>query len=377
MKYWLTILTITLLFSSCLDEETQQVEEKQKSEKKQDTVPRSPRDIIKLNAVSKYTGKPGRLIIVAESTEYVKEIEELMDSVFAAPIRPYYPLTQYFEIYQRSPEDFKRLSTRLRNVIELNIDEQIEKGDPQMRIYENYYAKTQMYTKLEAHDVSDLYDLLEKEIDYLFKVYEKQEWKREFFRHAEHENVETRNKLKKKFGIDLTLPGRFSYESIDDEYAIVMFPDRTRQMDLETTGAYSTSRANFIQTGVMIWQYPFTDERQMHPDNLMMMRDTILKYHARHEMEGVYMGTQDHPAVIPEYEKLKIGDITGYQFRGLFKFTGEAEPSGGRFWSFHFKHPSRETIVAISGYLDAPPTMSASFDINRIRAVLYSLKVVD
>ncbi|RFC55513.1 DUF4837 family protein [Brumimicrobium aurantiacum] len=377
MKYWLTILTITLLFSSCLDEETQQVEEKQKSEKKQDTVPRSPRDIIKLNAVSKYTGKPGRLIIVAESTEYVKEIEELMDSVFAAPIRPYYPLTQYFEIYQRSPEDFKRLSTRLRNVIELNIDEQIENGDPQMRIYENYYAKTQMYTKLEAHDVSDLYDLLEKEIDYLFKVYEKQEWKREFFRHAEHENVETRNKLKKKFGIDLTLPGRFSYESIDDEYAIVMFPDRTRQMDLETTGAYSTSRANFIQTGVMIWQYPFTDERQMHPDNLMMMRDTILKYHARHEMEGVYMGTQDHPAVIPEYEKLKIGDITGYQFRGLFKFTGEAEPSGGRFWSFHFKHPSRETIVAISGYLDAPPTMSASFDINRIRAVLYSLKVVD
>ncbi|WP_107038444.1 DUF4837 family protein [Brumimicrobium mesophilum] len=377
MKYCFAFLSLLLVCSSCLDENQPKNETSTQAEIAQDSTQKGGRKIINAGSVSQYTGKPGRLIVVAEPTEYIDEIAFLFDSIFAAPIRPFYPKTPYFEVYQRSPQDFKRLSTRLRNVVELKIDEKIEKGAPTMHVYENYYAKTQIYTKLQAHDISDLYDLLLKEVDYLFQVYDRQEWKREYYRHPSKKNATTRNKLKSKFGIDLTLPSKFSYESIDDEYAIIMFPDRTRQMEMETSGAYSTSRANFIQSGVMVWQYPYTDERQLNPYNLMMMRDTILKYYTSHEMEGVYMGTQNHPAVLPKFEKLKIGDITGYQFRGLFKFTGKSEPSGGRFWSYHFKHPTRETIVAISGYLDAPPTMSASFDFNRIRAVIYSVKAVD
>lgn len=377
MKYWLAILFLSVIFSSCLDESNSGNKSNSTVKIAQDSTHKGGREIINAGSISQYTGKPGRLIVVAKPTEYVEEIEYLFDSIFAAPIRPFYPPTPYFEVYQRSPKDFRRLSTRLRNVIELKIDDKIKKGEPTMHIYENYYAKTQLYTKLQAHDISDLYDLLLQEVDYLFQIYDRQEWKREYYRHPSKGNVATRDKLKSKFGIDLTLPSKFSFESVNDEYAIIMFPDRTRQMDMQSTGSYSTSRATFIQSGIMVWQYPYTDERQLHPDNLMMMRDTILKYYARHEMEGVYMGTQDHPAVIPQYEKLKIGDVTGYQFRGLFKFTGASEPSGGRFWSFHFKHPYRETIVAISGYLDAPPTMSASYDFNRIRAVIYSLKAVE
>lgn len=376
MKHWFTLIAVSLLLFSCLDEESAK---KKSSEKKvfDEKTHKGGREIIKAGSISQYTGKPGRLMIVSENTEYTDEIAEIFDSIFAAPIRPYYPPTPCFEIFNRSPEDFVRLSTSLRSVIELIIDEKVEKGNPTMHIYEDYYAKTQLYTKLRAHDINDLHELILQEVDYLFKVYDRQEWKREFYRHPSKGNMDVRTKLQNKFGIDLTLPTGYRYESVSDEYAIILFPDRTRQMDLKTSDSYSSSKVNFIQSGVMVWQYPYTDEKQMHPDNLMMMRDTILKYYAKHEMKGVYMGTQYHPAVIPEYEKLKIRDVVGYQFRGLFKFTGDSEPSGGRFWSFHFKHPHRNTIVAISGYIDGPPTMSPSFDINRIRAVIYSLKAVE
>ncbi|HLV42830.1 MAG TPA: DUF4837 family protein [Brumimicrobium sp.] len=376
MKNWLIFITTCLVLFSCLDEEAPK--EKNTDEVNVEKIShQGGREIIDAGSKSQYTGKPGRLIVVAENTEYTDEIAYIFDSVFAAPMRPYYPPTPYFEIFQRSPQEFKKLSTRLRNVIDIKIDEKVKKGNPTMHIYENYYASTQLYTKLKAHDINDLYDLILEEVDYLFKIYDRQEWKRELYRHPPKKNDHVRSKLQSKFGIDVALPTNFRFESISDEYAIILFPDRTRQMDMKTTGNYSTSKVNFVQSGVMIWQYPYTDERQMHPDNLMMMRDTILKYYAKHEMKGVYMGTQDHPAVIPEYEKLRIGDVVGYQFRGLFKFTGEAEPSGGRFWSYHFKHPYRKTIVAISGYIDAPPTMSPSFDINRIRAIIYSLRVVE
>src|SRR5690554_5569 len=377
MKHWLTLIAVSLILFSCLDDDP--IKENPKVKKTFDEKShKGGREIIKAGSVSQYTGKPGRLIIVAKNTEYTNELAYVFDSIFTAPIRPYYPPTPYFEIIYRSPEDFKRLSIRLRNVIELIIDEKVEKGQPTMHIYENYYAKTQLYTKLRAHDISDLYELILQEVDYLFKIYDRQEWKRELLRHSSKKNSHVNSKLKSKFGIELSMPNNFRFESISDEYAILLFPDRTRQMEMKTTGSsYSDSKVNFIQSGIMIWQYPYTDERQLHPENLMMMRDTILKNYAKHEIKGVYMGTQNHPAVIPQYEKLKIGDVVGYQFRGLFKFTGDSEPSGGRFWSFHFKHPHRNIIVALSGYIDAPPTFSPSFDINRIRAVIYSLKVVE
>lgn len=334
------------------------------------------RDIINAGAVTQYTGKPGQLVVVAENTVYIDEIEQLFDSIFHQPIRPYYPMTPYFKVFQRSKEDFKKLSTQLRNVIELRIDEEVEKGSPKMFIYENYYSRTQLYTRFIAHDMVDLYQLLENELEFLFKIYDKQEWKREFQRHAKNEHKVTRKKLQHKFGIDLRLPSKFKYESIDDTYAILIFPERTRQMDLHF-GSNNASKVNYINTGLMVWQYPYTDTSLLNPQNLMSARDTILKKYAQHEMDGVYMGTQYHPAVTPIYEPLRIGEVTGYQARGLFKFTGEAEPYGGRFWEYHFKHPHRNTIVAISGYIDAPPTMDVNLDINQIRAIIYSLKVVE
>lgn len=333
--------------------------------------------IVDGNSISQYVGKPGRLMVVAENGLFTKEIAHLFDSIFAKEVRPYYPKHPYFEIYHRTPKEFKENSRRLRNVVRLNISESTPKGKPRMVVRKNYFAQTQMYTDVYAHDINEMYTFLEEELFSLFRLYDTQEWKREFYRHSSKENKPVNKRLSKKFGIKLELPDKFRYESIDNQYGIILLPDRSRQMEMKVGNAINSQKANFIQSGVMIWQYPYKDSSQMKPSYLMKLRDTILKYHAEHEMPGVYMGTQDHPAVIPEYERFKINGIEGYQFRGLFKFTGVMEPSGGKFWSFHFKHPKRETIVAISGYIDAPPTMSPSFDINRIRAIIYSLKITD
>lgn len=333
--------------------------------------------IVDGKSISQYVGKPGRLMVVAENGFYTDEIAQLFDSIFAKEVRPYYPKHPYFEIYHRTPEEFKENSRRLRNVIRLNISEKNTAGKPRMVVRKNYFAQTQMYTDVYANDINEMYTFLEQELFSLFRLYDTQEWKREFYRHAKKKNKSVNQRLSKKFGVKLELPDKFRYESVDNQYGIILLPDRSRQMEMKVGDAINSQKANFIQSGVMIWQYPYQDSSQMKPSYLMKLRDTILKYHAKHEVPGVYMGTQDHPAVIPEYERFKINGVEGYQFRGLFKFTGAMEPSGGKFWSFHFKHPKRKTIVAISGYIDAPPTMSASFDLNRIRAIIYSMKITD
>lgn len=374
---WSILIVLCLVLTSCLDGVSNDKDSASSSKKVNVKDHKGGRVLLDAGSTSQYTGQAGRLMVVADNTVYTDEVKELIESFFAEPIRPYYPYTPHFEVYNRTMSEFKSLSTRLRNVIELIIDENVEKGNPTMHVFENYYAKTQLYTKLKAHDMQDLYKLILNEIDWLFETYERQEWRREYFRHRANKNTTTRERLHKKFGIDLVLPDKFSYESIDNNYAIIMFPDKSRQMDLKTTGIGSTSKVNFIQTGVMIWQYPFRDSSQLEEENLLRMRDTILKKYAKHEIKGVYMGTQYHPAAMPLFDKLRIGELEGYQSRGLFKFTGRMEPSGGRFWAYQFKHPTRNTIVALSGYIEAPPTISVKIDINKIKAVLYSVKPVD
>lgn len=379
MRKLTSFLFSVVLLASLYSCEEEVKESNNTSPSIQDTVSEEYKRVRIVNgqSMSQYVGKPGRLMIVSENGIFTDEVEQLFDSIFAKEIRPFYPKHPYFEIYQRTPKAFGEKSKRLRNVVELNVSKEVPKGKPYMEVRKNYYAETQLYTVVKANNINELYEFLEAELPSLFRLYDTQEWKREFYRHRKSKNKTVNKKLAQKFGIQLQLPDKFRYESIDDQYAVILLPERSRQMEMKVGGALNSTKANFIQSGIMIWQYKYEDSTQLKPESLMQKRDTILKHHAKHEIPGVYMGTQDHPAVLPEYERFKVNGIEGYQFRGLFKFTGKLEPSGGKFWSFHFKHPERNRIVAISGYLDAPPTMSPSFDINRIRAILYSLKLVE
>lgn len=360
-----------LLFVSCESHEKEIAEKKEKIEKELTDVT----GIVQGNSKAKYVGKAGELIVVADNTVFTEEIGELLDSTFGDYIRPFYPPQKMFEIRFLDIHSFKNTSLRIRNVLQLELTDKVER--PQLTVKKDYYANGQLYSVAKAKTMDELVDLLILETPRLVKLYDKQEWLREYHRHKKANNKVLKSKVKKQFGITLELPRTGRYESVQNNYAHILFPDRSRQMDLQTRAesAYSTSKANFIQSGIMLWQIPFKDSSQLDPAYLMKVRDTILKYNALHEYPGVYMGTQDHPAVIPVHKRIKVGTIEGYEFRGLYKFTGKLEPSGGMFWSFHFLHPERNKIVAVSAYLDTPPTMNPALDLRKLQAILYSVRL--
>ncbi|MDX1651151.1 MAG: DUF4837 family protein [Brumimicrobium sp.] len=371
MKYLLILLTVFFALMACKTDNSKKIKNDNNANLKPDSS-----GVVQGNSMAQYTGKPGQLVLVAENTVLTEEIMTLLDSVFGEYIRPYYPPEKKFEIFTRSPEQFESGSHHLRNLMFLEINNEIPKGDPRMILKKDYFARTQLIAEFKANNINDLYALMMVKLPELYELFDKQEWKREYLRHKSEKNNVAKELLRKQFGIELDLPRSVRYESRDSKFAHILFPDRSRQMELEAGGAYLSSKANFIQSGIMVWQFDFKDSSQLNPAYLMQARDTILKYYAKHEIDGVYMGTQDHPAVLPIHNRIQIGDAQGYEFRGLYKFTGRLEPSGGKFWSFHFLHPTRKKVIAVSGYLDAPPTMSASYDLRKIQAVLYSLKII-
>lgn len=363
-------LILLFLFSIGCNEETQTTG---KSKKAGTRIHQS--GIYQGNSTQQYTGSAGELVVVSDNTVFTETVYHAIDSIFGDYIRPYYPAQKHFETIHMDFNRYQKIGKRIRNLLILDIQDTIPKGVPLIIIKKEFHARTQLLTEILAHDMDDLVDALLTKTSEAFSIYTQQEWYREYIRHKEDNNKIVRKRLAEQFGITLDFPNHIRYESVKPNFARISLPDRSRQMDLSADGGYSSAKANFIQSGIMIWTIPFKDSSQLDPDYLMRIRDTVLKYNARHEIQGVYMGTQDHPAVIPVSKRIKIGEIEGFEFRGLYKFTGRFEPSGGKFWSFHFKHPQLQKIVAISAYLDAPPTMNSAMDLRRLQAILYSLKI--
>lgn len=375
--FWLSgfvFLGFTML-NSCNESESETETKKTEKRIKRENAAVDTLGIIRGNSQYQYVGKAGQLVVVSDNTIFTKEIDSLFSIFFGAFIEPYYPAFPKFELRHISPEKFEKGNKRLRSIVELNLDDKLNEGKPELRIKKDMYAKHQIIAEFRANNMNDLLLIIEQESPRLVELFESLEWKREYHRFKKDNNTVLKSALREQFGITLELPKNARYESVKSRFAKITFPDRSRQMDFQSDGGYNSSKANFIQSGLMIWQLPFRDSSQLTHDYLMRARDTILKYNAFHEFPGVYMGTQDHPAVLPVSKQISIGGVNGFEFRGMYKFTGRLEPSGGKFWSFHFLHPKRNMIVAISGYLDAPPTMSPALDMRKIQAAIYSLQL--
>lgn len=373
LTIFIPVLLLIAAITSC-DENKSSFE---KTARKEQVKKMKKEGVLKGGSLSSYTGKPGQLIVVAKNTIFTPEIKELLDSTFGQIIEPFrYPPFPKFEIVNISPDRFKEAHLRLRNVLVLELSNDVEEEKPEMLIKKDYYARKQIITEIRALNINDLTNKLILEADALTRMYDEMEWKREFVRLKKEDNKVIKNQLNEDFGISLEVPKNAVYEiNKNKNFAKIMFPDRSRQMEIKAGGSDHSSKANFIYSGLMIWEISYNKKSQFQPDFLLKVRDTLLKYNALHEIPGVYMGTQDHPAILPVHTYMQVGSVQGYEFKGLFKFTGRIEPSGGKFWSFHFIHPKRKTIIAISGYLDAPPTISPAFDLRRIQAAIYSLTI--
>ncbi|SFT86298.1 protein of unknown function [Lishizhenia tianjinensis] len=321
-------------------------------------------------------GKVGLMAVVCPDELWTPRVEKALDSVFGEYFRPFYPPQKRFEAYHLTPEEFEKRNKRVRNLMVLSLDPKVEAGKPEIDLKESYYAATQMATYISANNVKDIEAACENQLWNIAHRYDKMAWRREVIRNQREPGKMVEQRVAEKFGIHLDLPKNASVAGELKNFMRIAFPDESRPMDL-AGGSYQTTRTNFNQYGIMVWQYSFTDSSLLEYQTMLNSRDTILKYNVPHEYEGVYMGTQYHPAVIPIRKQLTLNTIEGYELTGLFKFTGAMEPSGGMFWSFTFRHPKTNKVVTVSGFVDVIPTTSAVPYIRRVQAIIYSLRLDD
>jgi hypothetical protein len=162
-----------------------------------------------------------------------------------------------------------------------------------------------------------------------------------------------------------------------DNFYRVEFPAGSKPIEFAGTG---TQDPGTIFSGIMIYQYDFTDSLQFNLTQLLKDRDTMLRYNVPHQVDNMYMGTQYLKEIYPEIERSQNASksISGYEMRGMFQFQHKTlKGTGGAFWAFHFLHPKRKKIICISGYVDAPSTTSWTQALREVQAVWKSVEIIN
>ena len=322
------------------------------------------------------TGKVGEILVVTEKGIWESDVKAYLDTNLTQFIMPYFPDVATFELLHRTPQAFETGNKRWRNLLFISIDPTISEG--KITKESNTWATGQLVYRIIAKDINELSELCKRNLQHVHADFDETEWKRIMTRYKNKKNNVLSTNIKKHFGIDLAFPKGSSIVSKRANFYRVEIPTDTKPM--EFVGDATGQAANFIQTGILIYQYDYIDSSQFNINQLLQARDTMLKYNVPHENKGVYMGTQYAKLVAPEGNITKTANkkLTAFENRGMFKFTGATKHgSGGAFWAYHFIHPTRKKVMCVSGYVDAPSMTSWTLPLREIQAILKSVEIVE
>lgn len=342
----------------------------------QDTVTSDGTTIESGGATLQATGKAGELVVVCEDQIWTDKLISNLDSTMNNPFEQIYPYTNRLTVRQLSPSNWDQGNKRIRNLMIIKLSDEIPAGEPLVEIKSDEYGVGQIVTYITANNQSDVELAAATQMEEPFKIYDQKEWLRIVSMNLRVQNKALDKLTAEKFGVTLEVPIKSELSVNKSNYVRIQFQDESRPMDFGAKGSQG-SKSNFIQGGVQVWTYDFIDSTYLTKESLMNARDTILKKFFPHSMDDVYMGTQDHYLVEPLMKELTVNGIKGYEFQGMYKFTGAAEPSGGCFRSFHFLNPKTNKITAISAYTTAPPTVNWSTMLRKIQGVVYSVNLAE
>jgi len=324
------------------------------------------------------SGEIGQILVVCERPLWNSEFKISLDSSLTQFIMPYYPDVPTFMLIHKTPAHFEKGVKRYRSILFVNLDTNFKSKNVLVEKRKDVWAIDQLVIDITAKDEKQLIEFCKNgglravhdEFDYM-------EWRRITNYFQESDNNAVNDKLAKSFGIKLAMPSGALILSNKPNFLRIEFPTANRAIEFKNAGSQDRGT---IFSGVMVYQYDYIDSSQFSFDNLIAARDTVLYYNAPYQIEGMFMGTQFAPLVYPEIDPMENydGSVKGIEMRGMFVYVGRPiHATGGAFWAYHFKHPKRNKLICVSGYLDAPATASWTHQLREIQAVLKSVELIN
>ncbi len=163
------------------------------------------------------------------------------------------------------------------------------------------------------------------------------------------------DKVKKTFGIYLTIPNGFDIATENENF---MWIRKETNKDSE---------------GFIIYQTDYTSQDAFRPKKIINNRNAFTKENIPGPSDSSYMST-DTLYVKPVFEKKNLNGNYIVETRGLWKVVNDF--MGGPFVSFTFVNQKYAEIITVDAYIYAPGEEKRDY-VRQMETILNSLEIIE
>lgn len=299
------------------------------------------------------SGKTLEVLVAADKGRLSKTTRDVIDSVLRQPQGCLPQPEARFDVVSVPVSSLRNthMFQMHRNIIILEVKD----GNPdKVYIDRDKWAEPQVVVDIAASSEESLRDLLCKYEPNIVQAIYDAEHKRMQKAFYNVRNVDLMNRVKEKFGFELTFSEDFMWASEDDGFAWI----RKETKD--------------ISLGVLINTSPYRSQDQFSPEKIYNRLDTIMRRHVPSPGEDGYMGTERRV----EMESMQV-DYEGSQYciqtHGLWRLVATTDRMGGPFVCYSLLSPDGKQVVDLIGFVYAPRFNKRDY-LMQVEGICASLK---
>lgn len=258
-----------------------------------------------------------------------------------------------FKVAHINSDALNDMFKKHRNLIIAKIDRDIK--NPLVETQKNWTSEPQFVIRITAPSEESWVRTFDSQKDGLKLIFDQNERERfqDFFRPTT--NVKIVNQLKNKFGVSMNVPDGYFIAANEDNFMWILQRHDDKDM------------------AFMVYELPYKDTSDFNLDNIIRVRDSIVKRHIPGPVDGSYM-TTDKEFITPVSKVLpKFPAGYAVETRGLWNVVGDF--MAGPFVSYSIVNPEHTKIITAEGWVYYPNKDKRDL-LRQQESILYSLKFV-
>ncbi|MFA6483638.1 MAG: DUF4837 family protein [Bacteroidales bacterium] len=284
------------------------------------------------------TGKPGEVLIIMADDLYKGAAGDTLINLLTQE-EPALPQTgmegaePMFDVLHLPPAALNNTIRPARNLMIVDVGPHITK--PEVNVFKDYWADEQILIRLDAPDRDQLVTLINENRHVILKVLRDGEVDRQVKYDIKYQNQALNEQLFRNHLINISFPKGFAAKVDTGKFAWVQYDPVAETQ------------------GVLLWDYPYTSEKQLELPELKAFTDAFLKprvYGPSAPAKESYMRiVPDLPVTIRTFQ---LNGVYVRELRGLWE--AKIDFMGGPFISWTFVDEKRNRLVTAFGFVYAP-----------------------
>lgn len=288
-----------------------------------------------------YVGKAGEVTVIMDDQYWNGRAGAVVKEFLATPVPGLPQYEPMFDLQRYRHEDFDKFIKPSRNILFVDIRDNINYKDPKVQVIREQFAKDQIVVSCTAMTEDEFIEEFKKTAQSIADRINEAELQRLNQYNLTFGNKDIGNYLRNSRGYTLDF---YEQCTVTEEHKEFMWVHKV-------TARPKDQQMHDVQQGILIYEYPYTDDSTFTRQFLIAKRDSVLKKWLPGPDAGSYMTTEtryDEPRLKEFYHNEEYA----MEIRGLWKM--ENAIMGGPFVSLTTYDESRGLIVTVEGFVFAP-----------------------